>query len=77
MNPLESSQKLQVFTCAFEIHLQEATMTIKFPCTFTIELKSTNGKIIYAMTKNKVAAVNSVASFNEILKFEAELMLEG
>lgn len=52
-------------------------MTIKFPCTFTIELKSTNGKIIYAMTKNKVAAVNSVASFNEILKFEAELMLEG
>ena len=52
-------------------------MNIKFPCTFLIELKSVNSKVIYAMTKNKVAAVNSVATFNESLKFEAELMHDG
>ena len=69
-------QNQQIYHCTFEIHVHEATMTIKFPCTFIIELKSLNGKIIFAMTKNRVAAVKSVANFNEILRFETELMFD-
>lgn len=52
-------------------------MNIKFPCTFIIELKSLNAKTIYAMTKNKVPAVNSLATFNEVLKFETEMLFDS
>ena len=39
-------------------------MTIKFPCIYTVEVKSMNNKITMANTKNKVSAINSIASFN-------------
>lgn len=42
----------------------EATMVIKFPCAYSIEIKSMNNKITMATTKNKVGAVNSTATFN-------------
>lgn len=49
-------------------------MAIKFPCTYTVEIKSMNNKLTMATTKNKVSAVDSVAVFNEVLKFETELL---
>lgn len=45
-------------------------MTIKFPCTYTVEVKSMNNKITMGTTRNNVSAVNSIATFNESLKFE-------
>ena len=49
-------------------------MSIKFPCTYTVEIKSLNNKNTFATTKNKVSAINSVATFNEILHFETDVM---
>lgn len=49
-------------------------MVIKFPCSYLVELKSINGKLLIAATKNKVPAIDSVAKFNETLKFETELL---
>lgn len=49
-------------------------MAIKFPCTYTVEIKSMNNKLTMATTKNKVSTVDSVAVFNEVLKFETELL---
>jgi len=49
-------------------------MSIKFPCTYTVEIKSLNNKNTLATTKNKVSAINSVATFNEILHFETDVM---
>ena len=69
MNHSEVHDAQQVYHCYFELNLMEATMTIKFPCTFFVELKSSNGKIIYAMTSKRVPAVDSVATFNEVLNF--------
>lgn len=45
-------------------------MTIKFPCSYSIEIKSLNNKITMAATKNKVSAINSIATFSEVHKFE-------
>lgn len=49
-------------------------MTIKFPCTYVVEVKSINGKMMISSTKNKVPAISSVARFDENLKFETELL---
>ena len=65
---------MEVYHCTFDIYLQEATMVIKFPCSYLVELKSINGKLLIAATKNKVPAIDSVAKFNETLKFETELL---
>lgn len=50
--------------CTFEVTIHQAEMAIKFPCTYTIEIKSMNNKITMAASKNKVSAVNSIAVFN-------------
>ena len=68
------SEDLQVFTCTFEAQILSATMDIKFPCTFEVLWKSMNGKILMASTKNKVSAIQSIASFNETLIFETDLL---
>jgi len=51
-------------------------MTIKFPCAYSVEIKSLNNKITIASTKNKVNAVNSIAAFNETHRFETELLYD-
>jgi hypothetical protein len=60
---------MEVYACTFEVVVNQATMAIKFPCTYTVEIKSMNNKLTMATTKNKVSAVDSVAVFNEALKF--------
>jgi hypothetical protein len=49
-------------------------MVVKFPCTYSVEVKSMNNKNTFAVTRQQVSAVNSVAVFNETLKFDAELL---
>lgn len=65
---------MEVYACTFEVVVNQATMAIKFPCTYTVEIKSMNNKLTMATTKNKVSAVDSVAVFNEALKFQTELL---
>lgn len=55
---------MEVYACTFEVVVNQATMAIKFPCTYTVEIKSMNNKLTMATTKNKVSAVDSVAVFN-------------
>ena len=69
-----SFQDMEVYHCTFELYIQEATMTIKFPCSYQVEIKSINGKLLIAATKNKVPAMDSVSKFNENIKFETELL---
>ena len=55
---------LEVHKCTFEIVVSSATMNIKFPCSYYVEIRSMNVKILMAASKNIVSAVNSVAQFN-------------
>lgn len=74
MSASDNFQDLEVYSCTFEINLASAEMAIKFPCSYYVEIRSMNNKISIATTKNKVTAVNSVAVFNELIKFETELL---
>jgi hypothetical protein len=49
-------------------------MIVKFPCTYSVEIKTLNNKVILAATRQQVSAVNSIAVFNETLKFDTELL---
>lgn len=69
MKGSENVSEMEVYTCTFEANINQATMAIKFPCTYTVEIKSINNKLTMATTKNRVSAVDSVAVFNEVLKF--------
>jgi hypothetical protein len=71
---IENQNDLEVYQCAFEVHVQKATMVVKFPCLYSIEIKTMTKKNILAVTKQKVSAVNSVAIFNETLRFDTELL---
>lgn len=59
----------EVYNCAFEIHVDSATMSIKFPCSYYLECRSTNGKIVMTTSKGNVPAINSLVKFDEVLQF--------
>lgn len=59
-----SADNLEVYSCAFELFVEDAEILIKFPCTYSLEIKSMDGKITLASGKKNVSAVNSIVSFH-------------
>ena len=59
----EISSDHQVHNCAFEIYINSASMIIKFPCSYFIEWRSMNGKILIATSQEVKNASDSVVEF--------------
>lgn len=46
-----SDKDISVYECNFNIHIQSANISIKFPCHYFIEWKSINGKVLAFSSK--------------------------
>lgn len=59
-----SGRKLEVRECSFMLEVTEGIASVRFPCSFFFELKTTNGKH-HVASNNRVKANNGVIAFQE------------
>lgn len=60
----EQQQKYEVHSCQIEVFVESASMNVKFPCSYFVDWKSMNGKILMGKSKGFVDAIDGTATFN-------------